>query len=54
MPERVNVTQSVLSERKLFYDLVEEIFESRRLTNNGPKCVELEKRLSARHAATFP
>lgn len=46
MSERINVTQSVIPERALFHDLVDEIFRSRHLTNNGPKCVELEKRLA--------
>lgn len=47
MPERINVTQSILPERTLFHGLVDEILDSRHLTNNGPKCVELERRLAA-------
>lgn len=46
MSERINVTQSALPERELFHELVDEIFRSRHLTNNGPKCVELERRLA--------
>lgn len=46
MDRHINVTRSALPPRDEFYRLIDDVFGSYILTNNGPKCVELEKRLS--------
>ena len=46
MKKRINVTKSILPDREEFYKLLEEVLDSRILTNNGPKCLEFERRLA--------
>lgn len=46
MARLINVTRSALPPREEFYRLIDDVFSCYILTNNGPKCIELEKRLS--------
>lgn len=47
MAEKINVTQSTLPDRTLFHSLLDKILDSHCFTNNGPRCVEFEKRLAS-------
>ena len=46
MNERINVTKTILPERDELRRMLDEALDIHILTNNGPKCVEFEKRLA--------
>lgn len=51
--EEIFVTRPVIPDRVAFSELTQSIFESRWLTNNGPKAIELERLLVARLGVAF-